>query len=119
MSVCVQGKGMSPGRPTRVKMVPTSTSDTAATGASNLMSQKIRIGSDDPNAYQFLSKNGTNNIKVESVNEYRAAIKSGFAARTTADMTTEGWFLQVDHVLSFMERVKPSQHSLFTAQDLK
>ena len=90
-----------------------------AEGASNLMYQKIKIGTDDPNAYQFLSKNGTNNIKVESVNEYRAAIKNGFAATSTADLTMEGWFLQADQVLSFMERVKPSKHSLFTAQDLK
>ena len=90
-----------------------------AEGASNLMSQKIRIGTDDPNAYQFLSKNGTNIIKVESVNEYRAAIKNGFAATSTADLTMEGWFLQADQVLSFMERAKPSKQSLFTAQDLK
>lgn len=88
-------------------------------GAINLMAQKIKVGTDDPNACQFLSNNETNYIRVETVNEYRAAIKNGFAARTTADMTTEGWFLQVDQVLSFMERAKPSQHSLFSAQDLK
>ena len=88
-------------------------------GITNLLNQKVYIGTDDPNAYLFLSKNETNFICTETVNEFRKAIKDGFAAKTTADMTAESWLLQDDQVLSFMERAKPSQHSLFSVTDYK
>ena len=88
-------------------------------GITNLLNQKVYIGTEDPNDYKFLSKNETNYICTETVNEFRGAIKDGFAAKTTADLTAESWLLQVDHVLSFMERTQPSQHSLFSVADFK
>jgi hypothetical protein len=93
-------------------------SDITSEGASNLMSEKIKIGTDDPDSYNFLSLNETN-IQIETVNQYRAALKAGYTAFSTADMTTESWFIQANQVLDFMERAKPSKHSLFSAQNLK
>ena len=92
---------------------------TSLLGVSNLWSQKIKIGTQEPDAYDFLSRNETNKIHVETVNEYRAGIKAGYGANTTADMATESWFIQADRVLSFMEQARPSQHSLFATKDLK
>ena len=88
-------------------------------GITNLLNQKIYVGTEDPNAYKFLSKDETNYIGAETVNEFRRAIKDGFAAKTTADMTAESWLLLVDQVLSFMERAKPSHYSLFSVADYK
>ena len=88
-------------------------------GITNLLNQKVYVGTEDPNAYLFLSKNETNFIWAETVNEFRRAIKDGFAAKTTADLTAESWLLQDDQVLSFMERAKPSHYSLFSVADYK
>ena len=88
-------------------------------GITNLLNQKVYVGTEDPNAYLFLSKSETNYICTETVNEFREAIKLGFAAKSTADMTAESWLLQDDQVLSFMKRAQPSQHSLFSVKDFK
>ena len=88
-------------------------------GVTNLLNQKIRIGTDDPTAYDFLSRAGSNNITVQTVNQYRAGIKAGYSAYTTADISAESWFIEANIVLSFMERARPSAHSFFTANDLK
>jgi len=85
----------------------------------NLINAKVYIGTDNSTAYLFLSKNETNYIRTETVKKYRAAIKAGFAARSTADLSSESWFLQVDQILSFMERARPSRHSLISVKDFK
>lgn len=87
-------------------------------GARSLLNSKVNVGSSDTNAYHFLPLNNTN-ILVETVNEYRNAKLAGFSAQTTADISTESWFIEADQVLSFMEQAQPSKRSLFTARDLK
>lgn len=87
-------------------------------GAHSLINAKVYTGTTDTNAYHFLTLSSSNSL-VETVNEYRQAKQAGFSAQTTADISTESWFIDTDRVLSFMERAQSSRRSLFTAKDLK
>lgn len=70
-------------------------------GARSLLNCKVNTGTIDTNAYHFLTLNSTN-ILVETVHQYRRAKLAGFTAQTTADLSTESWFIATDRVLSFM-----------------
>ena len=83
-------------------------------GAAHLMNQKIKIGSDAADAYDFLSKGETNRIHVETINQYEAAKAEGYFARNTFEITMESWFINTDLTLGFMAGAQPSQHSYFS-----
>ena len=82
-------------------------------GAIELMQKKIKVGSDDADAYDIFSKDGEGGktIHVETVNEYRAAKKAGYLANNTFAITMEGWFKDADTMLDFMAKAQPSKHS--------
>jgi hypothetical protein len=81
-------------------------------GAIELMQQKIKVGSDDADAYDIFSKDGDGKtIHVETVNEYRAAKKAGYLANTTFDIAMESWFKDANTMLDFMAKAQPSKYS--------
>jgi hypothetical protein len=76
---------------------------------------KLKIGSEDPDAYEFLtlSTNGQQTrIRVETCAEYTNAILQGSYSLTTADMAMERWFVRAVGTLRFIESAKPSTHVL-------
>ena len=81
-------------------------------GASNLMSQKIKAGSDDPDAYNFLTTNWDSaRIRVETVNEYEAAIRAGYFPYNNIEIAMESYFKSASSTLTFMQQARPSSHS--------
>jgi hypothetical protein len=89
-------------------------------GASNLMSEKLSMGENEPSSYEFLATNFVGNrLHIETVNEYRAGIKAGYAPYTTFDMTMESWFVMASDTLGFMAKAQPSQHSYLDLDFLK
>jgi hypothetical protein len=83
--------------------------------ATNWWTAKLKIGSKDPDAYEFLTLS-TNaqqtKLRVETCAEYTNAINQGAYAFTTPDMAMESWFIRAAGTLSFMESAKPSTHPL-------
>ena len=76
---------------------------------------KLKLGSDDPDAYEFLTieKNGENQkIRVETCQQYTNAIGQGAIAFTTADMVMEGYFASAVSTLQFMGKALPSTNAL-------
>ena len=89
-------------------------------GASNLMQQKIKVGSDDADAYDIFSKNGDGKrIHVETVKEYRAAKNAGYSANDTFAIAMESWFKDADTMLDFMAKAQPSKHSFLDKRFLE
>jgi hypothetical protein len=81
-------------------------------GASNLMSLKIKVGSEASDAYEFMTTKGdAPRIRVETVNEYKAAIKAGYSPCNTFEVTMESWFKTACATLNFMAQAQPSRHS--------
>jgi hypothetical protein len=84
-------------------------------GASNLMSQKIKAGSDDPDAYNFLTTNWDSaRIRVETVNEYEAAIRAGYFPYNNFEIAMESYFKSASSTLTFMQQGRPSSHSFLS-----
>ena len=81
-------------------------------GASKLMSEKIKVGSADADAYQFMTTNwDAKRIQVETVNEYEAALKAGYYPYNTFEITMESFFKTADATLNFMKQAQLSSHS--------
>ena len=88
--------------------------------ASNLMSQKVFVGDNRPDAYLILGTNFDGpRIRTETVNEYKAAIKAGYGPYNTFEITMQSWFKQPAEILDFMAKAQPSIHSQFQTKDLK
>ena len=76
---------------------------------------KLKLGSDDPDAYNFLTieKNGRNQkIRVETCRQYTNAIRQGAVAFTGFDMAMEGYFASAVSTLQFMDKALPSTNAL-------
>ena len=75
---------------------------------------KLKIGSEDPDAYEFLTTtNGQDKrLRVETCQQYTNAIQQGAYSFTTADMAMECWFIRAAGTLKFIESAQPSTHPL-------
>ena len=75
---------------------------------------KLKIGSGDPDAYEFLtSTNGqVQRLRVETCQQYTNAIQQGAYSLTTADMATEVWFKRAAGTLKFMATAQTSTQPL-------
>jgi len=95
-------------------------SDLKPEGVSNLLSAKVYIGMEQPDSTDYdIFVDGTNRIRVETVQQYRAIKNTKAYAPTTVDMVMQDWFEQVDDVLEFMEKAKTSDQSLLGPDFLK
>jgi hypothetical protein len=80
-----------------------------------VMNEKVSMGDNGPEAYDILSKAGSK-IHVETVNQYQTALKNGYFAATTYDMTMQSYFIQAEAVLDFMTHAHTSQRSYLGKQ---
>ena len=80
----------------------------------NWWNKKLKIGSEDPDAYEFLiTTNGQDKrIRVETCRQYTNAIQQGAYSLTTADMAMECWFIRAAGTLKFMGTAQASTHPL-------
>jgi len=93
-----------------------------------LLGEKVYLGSTDEKAYEFLAlptQPGTGpnpaappalptegkRIRVETVEQYVAALKQGASPSTTFDMAMEGWFVPPAACLNFLNRAEESRQS--------
>ena len=86
-------------------------------GAARLMKEKVKVGSNESSAYEFLAlspPNGREYLRTETVEEYLAARKKGASPYTTFDITMEGWFSRTAPTLRFLKQATPSKQSLLS-----
>jgi len=93
-----------------------------------LMGEKVKVGSDDDDAYQFLalpaSPSANNNpaqppglpstgqrIRVETVEQYVAALRRGASPFTTFDISMDSWFRPTTATLIFLSQADDSPRS--------
>jgi len=92
-----------------------------------LMREKMKVGSDDEDAYNFLALPASptaNNpaqppglpatgqrIRVETVEQYVAALKRGASPFTTFDISMDTWFRPTTATLLFLSQADDSTHS--------
>lgn len=89
------------------------------------MREKVKVGSAEPDAYEFLvlpaSRSVNSNpdqppdlpvigqrIRVETVEQYLAALKQGAAPFTTFDMAMDSWFRSTAATLKFLSHAAAS-----------
>ena len=92
-----------------------------------LMHEKVKVGSDDDDAYLFLalpnSPSANNNqplglpaigqrIRVETVEQYVEALKRGASPFTTFDIAMDTWFRPTAATLLFLNQADESRRSL-------
>jgi len=104
-----------------------STNLTKAT-ATTLMREKVKVGSDDDDAYLFLAlpanPSANNNpaeplglpaigqrIRVETVEQYIAALRRGASPFTTFDISMDSWFRPTTATLLFLSQAEESRRS--------
>lgn len=82
--------------------------------AKRLWTAKLKIGSQDADAYEFLiTTNGQDKrIRVETCQQYTNATQQGACSLTTADMAMESWFMRAAGTLKFMGTAQASTHPL-------
>lgn len=85
-------------------------SDITPEQAFQLMDEKVWVDDNGPDAYAILTK-GTNRIHVETVNQYKAALKSGYSANSTFELTMESFYIETRGVLDFMAGAQTSRES--------
>ena len=81
----------------------------------NWWQQKLKIGSDEADAYEFLtlSSNGQDKrIRVETCADYTNALNQGAVALDTSGMTMQGWFQRAAGTMKFIGQAHPSTHPL-------
>ena len=84
-------------------------------GAKRLQREKIKVGSDSPDAYEFLAADpatGDNRVRTETVEEYLAARRKGAGPFTTFDITMDSFFVRAASALVFLERAVPARIKL-------
>ena len=80
--------------------------------AEKLMGLKVSLGgSNDPEAYFFLTDKHGKRISTTTSKEYLEAKNQGAVSNTTADITMESWFRQVAGTLKFVHVSTPSKQS--------
>jgi hypothetical protein len=90
-------------------------------GARQLMQATCKLGSDDPDAYQFLSLTaGTNQIRLRtrSIAEYLAARRKGAIPETTFDMAMDSFFDRASAALLFLRQAVPAKKDLLNNSPL-
>jgi hypothetical protein len=95
--------------------------------AATLMREKVKVGSEDDDAYLFLalpaSPSADNNqppglpamgqrLRVETVEQYIEALKRGAGPFTTFDIARDTWFRPTTATLLFLNQADESRHSL-------
>ena len=90
-------------------------------GALRLMKEKIKLGSPEADAYEFLMvpadpksqdpKAAEQRIRVENVEQYLAAMKRGAYPMTTFDIAMDGWAVRPTAVLKFVSRCVESKRT--------
>lgn len=81
-------------------------------GAVRLLREPVRIGTDEPAGYRFLSKDGGETyLRVETGDEYLAARQAGAGTATTYDQITDSWFRPTVAALAFLQRSRPAVRS--------
>lgn len=75
------------------------------------MSERLYIGTHDPEAYEFLALDRDNKkrVRAETCEQYLKFKGQGAFAYTTADMTTESWFMRASGALKFLGRARASK----------
>jgi len=99
--------------------------------AQQLLKEKVKVGSDEPDAYEFLLESVSappaplakankpttspedveKRIRVETVEQYRAAMKRGAYPMTTFDRAMQSWFDRTDCVVTFATQAVPSKQT--------
>jgi hypothetical protein len=86
------------------------------------MNQKLKIGADGDDAYNFLRKEASFDceeyVHAETVSQYVAAINGGACAMSTFEMSMQGFFIYATDTLTFLDRAKPSRQSLMGRSNL-
>lgn len=90
-------------------------------GAQRLMKEKIKLGSPEADAYEFLMvpadpkakdpKAAEQRIRVENVEQYLSAMKRGAYPMTTFDIAMDGWAVRPTAVLKFVSRCIESKRT--------
>jgi len=90
-------------------------------GALRLMKEKLKLGSPEADAYEFLMvpadqkskdpKAAEQRIRVENVEQYLAAMKRGAYPMTTFDIAMDGWAVRPTAVLKFVSRCVESKRT--------
>ena len=75
------------------------------------MDRKIYLGGNSDDAYEFLTR-GQLTVRTETVNQYRRALKQGYTAENTFQLTMVGFFTNTGAVLDFMVVAETSKRSL-------
>jgi hypothetical protein len=87
----------------------TVTGEVTPAGAARLLHEPVKIGTDDPAGYEFLSRDGgTTYVRVETGAEYLAAWQSGARPVTTFDLAMDSWFQTTAGTLVFLQRCQPA-----------
>ncbi len=90
----------------------TVTGEVTPAGVARLLREPIRIGTDDPAGYEFLSRDGgTTHVRVETGTESLAAWQSGARPVTTFDLAMDSWFQTTAGTLVFLQRCQPATNS--------
>jgi hypothetical protein len=90
----------------------TVTGEVTPAGAARLLHEPVKIGTDDPAGYEFLSRNGgTIYVRVETGAEYLAARRSDAVPLTTFDLAMDSWFQTTVGTLVFLQRCQPATNS--------
>lgn len=99
--------------------------------AQQLLKEKVKVGSEEPGAYEFLLETvpakpapeakpkkeaspvqeQEQRIRVETVEQYRAAMKRGAYTMTTFDRAMQSWFDRTDCVVTFATQAIPSKQT--------
>ena len=81
-------------------------------GIKTLRAQKLSLGGNDPGPHSILATNiDAPRIQIETVNQYKAAIHSGYAAQNNCEMMLVSFFEIASATLDFMEKARPSTAS--------
>jgi hypothetical protein len=90
----------------------TVTGEVTAAGVARLLREPVKIGTDDPAGYEFLSRDGgVTHVRVETVAEYLAARHSGAMPLTTFDLAMDSWFQSTVGTLVFLQSCQPATNS--------
>jgi len=132
LAACTTPRAHRPPKPTRLLTALEFSRFTVRTNltkavVATLMREKMKVGSDDEDAYNFLALPASptaNNpaqppglpatgqrIRVETVEQYVAALKRGASPFTTFDISMDTWFRPTTATLLFLSQADDSTHS--------
>jgi hypothetical protein len=91
------------------------TGPVSSQGANQLLNERVKIGSADADAYEFLVRDegqAQKRVQVETVAAYLAARRSGAYPYTTFDLAMDSFFEQAGSALVFFQRALPAKTNL-------